>query len=105
MRESHIESLVTRTLAVFAKRPEPGRVKTRLATTLGADAAAALYWAMLQDVWRLAKAVSDRTVLFTNELWDGFEALDGAEPQLQVDNDLGGRMYHCLWRLSDADSN
>ena len=34
---------MTRTVLVFMKRPEPGRVKTRLAADLGAEQAAALY--------------------------------------------------------------
>jgi rSAM/selenodomain-associated transferase 1 len=38
------------TLVVFAKRPEPGRVKTRLCPPLTPDQAAALYAEMLADV-------------------------------------------------------
>lgn len=37
-------------IAVFAKRPEPGRVKTRMCPPLAPDEAAALYAAMLADV-------------------------------------------------------
>ena len=39
-----------RRLIVFAKRPDPGRVKTRMTPPLSADHAAALYAAMLADV-------------------------------------------------------
>jgi len=43
--------LVTRNLlALFAKAPRPGTVKTRLAPDFGAEAAAALYRAMLLDI-------------------------------------------------------
>jgi rSAM/selenodomain-associated transferase 2/rSAM/selenodomain-associated transferase 1 len=38
-------------LVVMAKAPEPGRVKTRLARAIGADAAAAIARASLCDVW------------------------------------------------------
>lgn len=38
-------------MCVFAKPPVAGKVKTRLATTIGKEAAAALASAMLRDVW------------------------------------------------------
>jgi len=38
------------TLVVFAKRPQPGRVKTRMCPPLDPEQAAALYAEMLQDV-------------------------------------------------------
>jgi len=38
------------TLLVFAKEPRPGRVKTRLAASVGAEAACALYRAFLADL-------------------------------------------------------
>src|SRR3954463_9372687 len=41
-------------VCIFAKPPVPGRVKTRLASTVGADLAAELAAAMLQDVWSVA---------------------------------------------------
>lgn len=39
-----------RVLAIVARYPEPGRVKTRLAATIGAEAAANLYRAFLVDL-------------------------------------------------------
>lgn len=42
---------------LFARAPEPGRVKTRLAARLGAEAAAAAHRACLLDAMRLAGAV------------------------------------------------
>jgi rSAM/selenodomain-associated transferase 1 len=39
-------------LSVFAKAPQPGRVKTRLSPPLAPETAAALYAAMLEDVLR-----------------------------------------------------
>jgi hypothetical protein len=40
-------------LLLFARAPEPGRVKTRLAPAIGAEAAARLYGAFLQDAARV----------------------------------------------------
>ncbi|HKC49795.1 MAG TPA: DUF2064 domain-containing protein, partial [Myxococcota bacterium] len=42
--------MTRRVLALFAKAPVPGAVKTRLAPELGAERAAAFYEAMLLDV-------------------------------------------------------
>jgi len=39
-----------RLLALFARRPEAGRVKTRLAPAIGAEQASVLYQAMLLDI-------------------------------------------------------
>ena len=39
-------------LMIFVKYPEPGKVKTRLAKTLGAKEAARLYRVMAEDVIR-----------------------------------------------------
>jgi rSAM/selenodomain-associated transferase 1 len=55
-----------RRLVLFAKEPEAGRVKTRLARTIGAEAAAALYEAFLVD---LSTALSGD--------WDAVVAHDG----------------------------
>ena len=54
-------------IALMAKRPEPGRVKTRLATVIGAEAAAAFALAALRDsaarAIRLAAAFGAQPVL------------------------------------------
>lgn len=41
-----------RAVLLFVKFPEPGKVKTRLAATLGAEAAAAIYRRLVAEVWR-----------------------------------------------------
>lgn len=46
-------------LLIFAKEPQPGRVKTRLAASIGAERAAALAWALLEDTCRLARAAAE----------------------------------------------
>ena len=46
------------TLVVFARVPERGRVKTRLAATLGEDAALSLYEAFLDDTLAVAAAAA-----------------------------------------------
>jgi len=52
------------TLLVFAKEPIPGRVKTRLAAVIGADAAHRLYRAFLRDLAGHLGALSDTEVIW-----------------------------------------
>jgi rSAM/selenodomain-associated transferase 1 len=64
-------------LMVFARVPERGRVKTRLATELGEDRALALYDAMLQDLLEAARAATSEHSV--EVLWTASAAMDGAE--------------------------
>lgn len=56
----------TRVLALFAKQPVPGRVKTRLSPDLSPERAAALYEAMLLDIvdQHRAQQAVDRVVWY-----------------------------------------
>ncbi len=92
-------------LAVFAKRPIPGQVKTRLTPALSPEQAAGLYWAMVEDTWALASTLPDvEAYLFVDQPWEGFEALAGSRPiQLQVGSFLGQRMLSCLQVLNGED--
>jgi hypothetical protein len=60
-----------KTVLMFAKAPEPGRVKTRLARSIGDDAAAALHDAFLRDLCAdLARALGDsarRVLLYAGD--------------------------------------
>lgn len=85
-------------IAVYARSPEPGRVKTRLIPALGAEGAARLYRAMAEQCIASACAALPGSV----ELWctpctsDPFllECRDrwGIPLRRQSEGDLGGRM-------------
>ena len=51
------------TLVIFARAPEPGRVKTRLIPAFGAAGAARLHEAFLDDTCRLTRGAAARRVL------------------------------------------
>jgi rSAM/selenodomain-associated transferase 1 len=84
-------------LVVFAKYPEPGKVKTRLGSEIGAERAADLYrellLATIEEASRLAGV--DVVVAYTPRTdEEKFEALLGDRCQLlpQHDGDLGERI-------------
>lgn len=85
-------------VALFAKAPAPGRVKTRLGRDLGHEAAASLYAAFLGDlVERLAQASGLELVVWAAAETD-VEPLGafGARVEVQPPGDLGRRMQAAM---------
>lgn len=83
-----------RALIIFVRKPELGKVKTRLAATIGDEAALAAYRAMLAHTREVALATDCERYLFYA---GAVEADDEWDPQhfrkfLQADGDLGARM-------------
>src|SRR5205823_13822495 len=84
-------------LVVTAKHPVPGRVKTRLAAALGADAACALYRAFVLDLAeRLAALPYAVTWAYTPPDAPFAELLPGARCRPQRGRDLGERLAAAL---------
>jgi hypothetical protein len=81
---------------VFAKRPWPGRVKNRLAATIGAEPAARVYEAFLYDMLpRLAKIRATRVLAFESATDHDFFAPIGSDQfewEVQSGEHLGERM-------------
>jgi len=96
-------------LGLFAKFWEPGRVKTRLAATLGNQQACELYQVFLFHLLESVVSVTERTtVVFSPpEQQADFRAAISADWSLepQTDGDLGDRMKNFFsQRLPDAGS-
>lgn len=100
-------------LAVFAKFPEPGKVKTRLIPGLGADGAAALHDQMVRhtldrvDELRLVREVEARVFCAGVEPAKFGDHFNLRIPCVtQSDGDLGKRMHtafqHMLWEANAA---
>lgn len=87
---------------VFAKEPVAGKVKTRLARTLGAERAAELYAAFLEDTLRTARSVAsaERCLSYAPASASGrFAALDPEATLLpQPEGDLGARLASAFER-------
>ncbi len=80
-------------IAVFAKPPRAGEVKTRLSVAIGPEAAAALARAFFADTWAAVGQVPHvrRVLASTAEALAPF-GLSDAEVWLQGEGDLGARM-------------
>jgi uncharacterized protein len=86
-----------REIAIFAKMPQPGAVKTRLMPALGAEGAAALQARLIERTLATARAVADASVC----LWlagpsAGFAIAPGQRWEAQQGADLGARMAHAF---------
>jgi uncharacterized protein len=83
-------------LAVFAKQPLPGRVKTRLAAATSPEFAARLAEAMLRDtLGKMAKIAAERVIVYAPASAEGyFRALAGSAFAFvpQAEGDLGARL-------------
>lgn len=90
-------------VCVFAKAPEPGKVKTRLVPTLRAEEAADLYRAMLLDTVGVAEwAHAEVVIAFTPHAARGtLERLLGRHRTYlpQGPGDLGDRLAYAFERL------
>jgi rSAM/selenodomain-associated transferase 1 len=80
-------------IVVFGRQPVPGRVKTRLASAIGANAAADIYAALLNHTLAVAAATGKEVVLsLADEIRDGWRPPPGAKVELQGEGGLGDRM-------------
>lgn len=84
-----------RKLLIFAKAPAPGRVKTRLAATLGSAAACALYTGFLTDLCReVAAPFAGETTWWLDGDEKTLRAVIGEDARVrrQREGDLGDRL-------------
>jgi rSAM/selenodomain-associated transferase 1 len=81
-------------LMIFAKNPEMGKVKTRLAKTIGDEKALMIYLKLLEHTHAIADKVFADKAIFYSERVQEFDLLDYYKfPKfLQKGDDLGDRM-------------
>jgi rSAM/selenodomain-associated transferase 1 len=86
-----------RTIAIFAKVPQPGLAKTRLTPVLGADGAAALQAHLIERALCNARAVDGADVcLWLSGDTSRYAAPPGTSWATQQGSDLGARMSHAF---------
>ncbi len=85
-------------LLIFIKNPERGKVKTRLAASLGDDRALAIYHLLLAHTRRVALEVPADRLLFYGQFIDEADDWPAAqfEKHLQHAGDLGLRMHQAF---------
>jgi rSAM/selenodomain-associated transferase 1 len=92
-------------LVILARHPEPGKVKSRLAASIGDAAAAALYRAFLLDLGRRLAAHPAWVLYWAFEPADApfsAEIAGGAEAFAQAGGDLGERIADAIGRVLSA---
>ncbi len=90
-------------VAIFARVPEPGKVKTRLIPLLGAVGAASLHAALLQDTLRKVSLLRAPVARYLYLRGDRpFHAPTGYRAARQRGADLGARLRHALAQLLES---
>ncbi len=91
-------------IALFARAPIPGRVKTRLIGSLSAEEVADLYRAFVLDVWEMLSVLAREAKLFlyADREHQEWHALAGGSTRLQKGADLGERMLRCFEEMQAA---
>jgi rSAM/selenodomain-associated transferase 1 len=91
---------VKRGLIIFAREPVPGKVKTRLAASIGNAAAAELYEAMLQGVLETSRKLENvASVVYWDCEENALPALAGkyrCRSRRQASGDLGQRLLRAF---------
>ena len=82
-------------LIIFARKPELGKVKTRLAASIGNNIALDIYKLLLNHTRSVAKAANATTFIFvtesvTDDFWSSFPC------ELQSGENLGEKMHHAF---------
>ena len=81
-------------LIVFIKNPELGKVKTRLAKTMGAEKALAIYIALMEHTRKIAEALPVARYLFYSQAINEKDNWSNHifHKDLQIEGDLGDKM-------------
>lgn len=92
--------MTKQTLLIFVKNPRPGKVKTRLAATVGDDKAMAVYQLLLAETQRITRPLAVQKVVCYTDFAD--EEDQWVRPVfdkwLQEPGDLGARMQGAFAR-------
>ena len=85
-------------LIVFCKNPALGRVKTRLAKSIGEEKALAVYYKLLSNTRAAVKDVKADVAIFYDHFIDSEDEWDNNRflKETQSIGDIGERMFHAL---------
>lgn len=88
----------TNLLLIFTRNPELGKCKTRLAKTVGDQAALDIYNFLLQHTAKVTSQLScDKAVYYSEEIWqDDVWNANKYQKKLQAGSDLGEKMMNAF---------
>jgi uncharacterized protein len=86
-------------LIIFVRNPVLGKVKTRLAATIGNEKALLLYMHLLQHTKKITQLVPAAKFVFYADHINEDDVWNGYEKRLQSGNDLGERMKNAFEEL------
>ena len=94
-------------LIIFVRKPELGKVKTRLAATMGEEKALAVYRKLLEHTHYISEGVkAERFVFYFDEIEENDLWSDGNFiKRLQSPGDLGEKMHNAFAGLFDEGYN
>jgi rSAM/selenodomain-associated transferase 1 len=93
-------------LIIFAKNPLHGKVKTRLAATIGADKALSIYKRLLLYTHSITEKIGFHKLVYysdyieVNDCWGC-----NYQKELQHGNDLGERMLNAFYKVFKSNTN
>lgn len=90
--------MTNKLLTVFVKNPEIGKVKTRLARSIGDAEALAVYFKLLEHTRKVAKATNSKVAVYYSSFIDKEDAWDNDEFEKfrQQGEDIGMRMHNAI---------
>ncbi|MFT5581787.1 MAG: rSAM/selenodomain-associated transferase 1 [Psychromonas sp.] len=83
-------------LIIFQKNPEPGKVKTRLAATIGNEKALIVYKVLVDHTHRIVSELEADKFLYFSSFIDNSAEWNGYNKKVQKGDDLGLRMYNAI---------
>jgi uncharacterized protein len=88
-------------LIVFVKNLVPGKVKTRLAKTVGTEQALQIYQLLLTHTRTVCEEVHAERFIFYSDFIEANDEWQPFQKRLQRGNDLGERMSHAFAEIFD----
>ncbi len=83
-------------LIIFQKNPEIGKVKTRLAETIGNENALRIYEVLVEHTHEIVKALQVKKYLFFSNFIENHEKWADYSLKTQKGNDLGQKMFNAI---------
>lgn len=87
---------MSKAIIVFQKNPEPGKVKTRLAATVGNENALRVYNVLVEHTHKLVAELSTAKYLYFSNFVDEDQRWNAYQKRVQKGNDLGLRMFNAI---------